>query len=465
MCPSFTLTEFVAAERWAFTSYIHNKMKSFKNFWVPGLLMLLVLLGAGKTAAQPGPRVSSQVFYDELEPYGRWMPHERYGYVWLPDAGADFQPYATNGHWVMTDYGNTWVSDYAWGWAPFHYGRWFFDDHYGWSWVPDQEWGPAWVSWRNGGGYYGWAPLAPGMGLSSYDMPLNYWCFVPEIYIVRPRIITYFVPRPRVVVIYRDTRHLDNIYRYQNRNYVFGPRRNDIERVTRSRVDVYRIDHGDRPGRYQVQDRTVRMYRPEVYDNQQERSRPRNLADQNPGRERLDGQNGRNSSTSDGLRRSRSATLEKAPADLRQQSRTLPEYPQARPADNSIRNNPRGGRGDAATSRDPIGYREYPGRASTAPGQAPATTGTRAPQQPEARESRPSDPTGADLEPGRSRAGRGTTLRGEAPISRDGRAPSAETYSRRRESASGDREVTAPQPRRERAAEPTRATPGRGRQD
>jgi hypothetical protein len=31
----------------------------------------------------------------------------------------------------------------------------------GWGWVPGTMWGPAWVSWRSGGGYAGWAPLPP----------------------------------------------------------------------------------------------------------------------------------------------------------------------------------------------------------------------------------------------------------------------------------------------------------------
>ena len=31
----------------------------------------------------------------------------------------------------------------------------------GWCWVPGYTWGPAWVSWRYGDGYCGWAPLPP----------------------------------------------------------------------------------------------------------------------------------------------------------------------------------------------------------------------------------------------------------------------------------------------------------------
>src|SRR5690606_6548426 len=148
-----------------------------------GIILIAVgTLGVTESTAQA--RVSLQVFYDELQPYGTWMDYGTHGYVWVPRVEPGFMPYATNGHWVYTEYGNTWVSNYSWGWAPFHYGRWLYDDFYGWIWVPDTEWGPAWVAWRSGGGYYGWAPLMPGISIhlsfNHYDrIPHRYWSFVP----------------------------------------------------------------------------------------------------------------------------------------------------------------------------------------------------------------------------------------------------------------------------------------------
>lgn len=127
------------------------------------------------TAAPLGPAAVSPVmapppdeqnisfFYSALYPYGTWINVDG-NWCWQPNATAideDWAPYCNHGRWVWTDYGWTWVSNYTWGWAPFHYGRWFRRDPYGWLWLPDNEWGPAWVVWRSGPDYCGWAPLPP----------------------------------------------------------------------------------------------------------------------------------------------------------------------------------------------------------------------------------------------------------------------------------------------------------------
>ena len=107
--------------------------------------------------------VSYQTFYDNLGNDGSWIQTDDYGYVFQPNAVQDpnWAPY-TDGHWVCSDVGWVWVSDEPWGWATYHYGRWANIDGTGWCWVPGYQWAPAWVSWRYGGGYAGWAPLPPG---------------------------------------------------------------------------------------------------------------------------------------------------------------------------------------------------------------------------------------------------------------------------------------------------------------
>ncbi|GAB3992482.1 hypothetical protein GCM10028807_25670 [Spirosoma daeguense] len=241
-------------------------MTILKTIKLLGLAALLTFGAAVShvAVAQPGVTVPVESFYDELSPYGQWMQHPGYGNVWLPNAGPDFQPYASGGHWVVTEFGNTWVSDYAWGWAPFHYGRWIYDPAYGgWLWIPGSDWGPAWVSWRSGGGYYGWAPLGPGWDINvNINIPAPYWTFVPQVYITSPRLYSYCVPRPHVTNIYYNTTIINNYYRTNNRAYVYGPPRGDIERVTRRSVPVYRVDQMDRPGRSVVGNGSVGFYRP-----------------------------------------------------------------------------------------------------------------------------------------------------------------------------------------------------------
>ena len=112
-------------------------------------------------ADQGDDSASFQTFYDALSDQGTWVQSSDYGYVWQPEVtDPDWAPY-TEGNWVYSDDGWTWVSVEPWGWATYHYGRWVNLNGTGWCWVPGYRWAPAWVSWRYGHGYCGWAPLPP----------------------------------------------------------------------------------------------------------------------------------------------------------------------------------------------------------------------------------------------------------------------------------------------------------------
>jgi len=247
-----------------------NTMKTFKKIFGIGLMAFFITITAPhKSMAQEGGYVSDQEFYDNLQQYGTWVDDPNYGNVWVPDVDGDFRPYATEGHWVQTEYGSTWVSDYPWGWATFHYGRWHYDNYYGWEWVPGHEWAPAWVSWRHGGGYYGWAPLGPGITIaislgSGYRVPNNYWVCAPEAYINRPNIYNYYAPPTRVVTIINRTTIVHNTYIYNNRTYVTGPRPQEIQRITRQQVQVYKINNASRPGVGRVENNSINIYRPAI---------------------------------------------------------------------------------------------------------------------------------------------------------------------------------------------------------
>jgi hypothetical protein len=104
---------------------------------------------------------SFQTFYDSLASQGTWVQSDDYGYVWQPQVtDPNWAPY-TDGNWDYSDDGWAWNSYEPFGWATYHYGRWVNLNGPGWCWVPGYTWAPAWVSWRYGGGYCGWAPLPP----------------------------------------------------------------------------------------------------------------------------------------------------------------------------------------------------------------------------------------------------------------------------------------------------------------
>ncbi|UCS93095.1 hypothetical protein KZP23_20925 [Echinicola marina] len=246
-----------------------NKQKLNKWLGISLLMWLTIAIVTPKQAKAEAPiGVSFQVFYDQLSPHGDWVEDARYGYIWLPYVDHNFHPYGTNGHWVMTEYGNTWVSDYSWGWAPFHYGRWLYDDYYGWAWVPGYEWAPAWVSWRNGGGYYGWAPLGPNVSISvNIGIPSFHWVFVPHRRFTHRHVYRYYAPRRNIVNIYNQTTVINNTVIYNNHRYIAGPGKQHIERYSRSRVPVYRVNSSQKPGRTNISRNAVNVYKPQIRSN------------------------------------------------------------------------------------------------------------------------------------------------------------------------------------------------------
>ena len=236
------------------------------------ILMTSCIIYPGQTSAQES-NVSFQVFYDQLSPYGQWIDNSDYGYVWIPDAGSDFVPYSTDGHWILTDYGWTWASDYSWGWAAFHYGRWDFNDSFGWFWIPDNEWGPAWVNWRQADGYYGWSPMEPGMTVSmsfgsQYDNHNDRWIFVRNMDIERTDINHYYVNRSDHERIGRSSVVINNTFKDNSRHvtYVSGPSRIQVQKVVGRTITPVVIRENNKPGQ-QISNGQLRIYRPQVSKN------------------------------------------------------------------------------------------------------------------------------------------------------------------------------------------------------
>lgn len=274
-----------------------------KPLKITGYLICILLLSYSCAVQQKqsgysqDQEVGFQVFYDELSPYGHWVDYSNYGYIWIPDVRREFAPYSTDGHWVMTDYGWTWVSDYRWGWAPFHYGRWDYDDYYGWFWVPDNEWGPAWVTWRGGNGYYGWAPMRPGMSItSSFNndyRDINRWNFVRDQDFGRNDLDRYYINRGNYTTIINNSTVINNTTtdRRRNATYVAGPPADNVQRATGRSVNRVRIQDNERPGQ-KLGNNELKIYRPQVERTADKRTAPpkvTNIREIKPVRERGSG--------------------------------------------------------------------------------------------------------------------------------------------------------------------------------
>lgn len=244
------------------------------------VLSVLLIFSTGSKAQAQDVTVSYQSFYDELSPYGQWVYDPDYGNVWVPNEDADFRPYYSRGRWVMTDYGNTWVSDDPWGWACYHYGRWTYNPYYGWIWIPGYEWAPAWVSWRWGGSYCGWAPMGPGINVGmSWGCPDSWWVFIGPQYLYRTNYYNYWRGVSYNHTYISQTTIINNVY-VDNRTrvqYNFGPRASTVQAVTHAPVQVYRMTSGNRPGQTAIQQNTVSIYRPIVNRNTYTTARPNNV--------------------------------------------------------------------------------------------------------------------------------------------------------------------------------------------
>jgi len=257
---------------------------------IRNILIALLLLAssfpcapfAGLAVARPSPAAAQvvvtdvSVFYEPLARYGRWFHHSRYGYCWIPNGiVAGWRPY-TNGYWVYTDDGWAWVSYEEWGWGPYHYGRWSFDPGYGWVWIPGTVWAPAWVAWRRGPGYIGWAPLPyearweVGVGLISFDydrcIEPRWYCFVGERHFCDRYVERVIEVPARNLTIIHNTTYIINNYTIVNNHIVNrGITREEVQRATGDPVEVRHIreaNSASEAGGIKVKSGDLMVYRP-----------------------------------------------------------------------------------------------------------------------------------------------------------------------------------------------------------
>jgi hypothetical protein len=240
------------------------------------LWISLLALGAW-SFARAQPSVSFDVFYSSLSPMGEWIPMDGGTYAWRPvGVAGDWRPYS-DGQWIWTDDGWYWQSDEPWGWATYHYGRWYYDDYYGWVWVPGYDWAPAWVEWRYGGPYVGWAPLSPyavfsvswGIHYRRYwNTPYIYWNFVDCRYMGQAKIGRYIYRSADNIRFIGRTRTGGSV-RYDNgRILTRGPEREFVERhgnIRLNRVDIVDVRERGQAGIIRTDGRErIGVYRPAI---------------------------------------------------------------------------------------------------------------------------------------------------------------------------------------------------------
>jgi hypothetical protein len=210
------------------------------------LITMAILLLPLAPRVQAEAEVTLNFFYDNLSPYGNWIDVGDYGYCFQPGVAVDnvdWRPYS-DGYWAYTDAGWTWVSYEDFGWATYHYGRWADLADYGWVWVPGYEWAPAWVSWRTGGDYVGWAPLPPvdnrvyeGRAITGpvdieFGIGPLYYNFVDIRYIGEPVLRGRIFAPARNVNIINQTVNVTNITYKNSTVYNYGPNYNRLNQYS-----------------------------------------------------------------------------------------------------------------------------------------------------------------------------------------------------------------------------------------
>ncbi|HET9251109.1 MAG TPA: DUF6600 domain-containing protein [Candidatus Eisenbacteria bacterium] len=265
------------------------------RFHVPALLLAAALISVGCASTRDldlGTETGYSdegTLYDDLDTYGAWVDVAPLGWVWCPEVATAWQPY-TAGYWVSSDQGWLWVSEDPWGSVPYHYGRWAFDDGYGWIWVPGDVWAPAWVAWRYGDGWVGWAPLPPevpwsvhvGTDLSPDDLDRRirrrYWSFTKADEFGTRRERVRVASSEKDESLLERTRNITKLAAGQ-RPVETGLRPDLIHELRGKQIERVRIVDAAKPGAkgVRIRDGNAEVYRPQAQVNSLVRDRVRSV--------------------------------------------------------------------------------------------------------------------------------------------------------------------------------------------
>jgi hypothetical protein len=260
---------------------MNNKIKSLFAGMAWTVLTVLMPSYSSKEGLTAAPAALAQssvdisFFFGELEPHGSWVVHGEHDYVFVPAVERGWRPYV-DGRWVWTDdYGWYWVSEEPFAWATYRYGRWGYEPAVGWFWVPGNVWAPAWVTWRRGGDYVGWAPMGPrGSGyafgwIDYYEPPIiEAWVFVPQQRFIAVDLVSYVVPVTQVNTIYIETRETYHVQRRDGRvvNEFLPPE--EVAQFVGTEIETYQVTEAADPAGAKAGDNTVAVFQPDIAETE-----------------------------------------------------------------------------------------------------------------------------------------------------------------------------------------------------
>ena len=172
--------------------------------------------------------------------------------------------------------------------------------------MPGYQWAPAWVSWRYGGGYCGWAPLPPatfvgvefgGSGVNldfgfhfgsdcdtAYGIGPGCYNFIQVGYIGDPYYRGHYIDRNRNYVIINNTRNITNINISRGGTGAFGavrvggPSLAQVNAVSHTRVQQVRITTNGQVGRNTLSGGTLSVYAPRINPATARQGKPATVA-------------------------------------------------------------------------------------------------------------------------------------------------------------------------------------------
>ncbi len=156
--------------------------------------------------------------------------------------------------------------------------------------MPGYQWAPAWVSWRYGGGYCGWAPLPPETFIGvefgnpgafhfggdvdvSFGIGAGCYNFVAVGDFGERNYRGHFIDHSRNFAIINNTTNITNININRNNGgaggafrgvSVGGPQLSTINAHSRQHVQTVQLAAANQPGRSTLQGNTLAVYAPHV---------------------------------------------------------------------------------------------------------------------------------------------------------------------------------------------------------